>query len=806
MAEQNVIEIVIKAVDQMSADLKKVQDTMGKMQGGVASLGAESKQTGQSLNALNTVFTGMGAVMTPIIGSSNQLTGAVSRLGQAFMLLKQGAPALAFIGIGAAALALAKNFTDMGVEFGKMSRITGFSIGTLSALKDVAEANDSSLQNITSSLRFFNRNLSEATRGSLEARGVFLDMGLSLKEISEGMKDPEKLFERVANAIVGMSSAADQNRFTMRLFGRNASDIIPILQDVATKGLEKVRKESEAMGTVWDDKMVAAAKRVNAQISLLKKSFEAMTIYLGEKSLPVLNAVLKTMLELAGVNPPIPITEGPGAGGGRIWIPGTGGRKSPPRQALTLEQQLSLLKGYEEGLELAGGKITKLPEFDDAQRRALAVFTRGLVGQQRMSAAAGEATKMGLAGEIFTGGITLDMAIEEFVRKFNETAQTKITPARFAKYREAIINALSTKIILAEEAKALAARTIALTTGVAEGEDLGILPVGGEETGRISVKRRVFEGQSAVAGIQSQGMRAVLQSRLDMARAMEEPYSKILELARKIDEFDKSNLEVTISRKEEEIDLARVEAERGLKKSEELDKLDAELESLKQRREIIAQAEQTTKKQIQDQAESMADTLAGDFTDKFLSIMEGKATTMGEVFRGIGKTIVTQLLQGAIAQMLVSPLLDMLSQMTGQERKQAGRGGLGGMLLGGFKSIFSLFGLGGGVPIISGGEYGKGGILPGNFMPIGALRKFAAGGMASGPTLGMIGEEGPEIVARMKPARPGDMGGGDIKQNIYLVDSRPPRLGPQDVVLYIAADMRAGGKTADAVQNVLKRT
>lgn len=99
----------------------------------------------------------------------------------------------------------------------------------------------------------------------------------------------------------------------------------------------------------------------------------------------------------------------------------------------------------------------------------------------------------------------------------------------------------------------------------------------------------------------------------------------------------------------------------------------------------------------------------------------------------------------------------------------------------------------------------RGGYLPGNFVPVGALRKFAAGGMAGGPTLGVIGEEGPEIVARMKPARPGDTGGGNIEQRIFLVDQRPPRIGPRDVVLYVAADMRAGGRAADAVLNVIKR-
>ena len=90
-------------------------------------------------------------------------------------------------------------------------------------------------------------------------------------------------------------------------------------------------------------------------------------------------------------------------------------------------------------------------------------------------------------------------------------------------------------------------------------------------------------------------------------------------------------------------------------------------------------------------------------------------------------------------------------------------------------------------------------------MPPGALQKFQRGGVVRGPTMGVIGEEGPEIVARMKPMRLGDEGGGDLRQNIYLVDRRPPRLERNDVLLIIEDDMHRGGKTAKGVENVVRR-
>jgi len=45
----------------------------------------------------------------------------------------------------------------------------------------------------------------------------------------------------------------------------------------------------------------------------------------------------------------------------------------------------------------------------------------------------------------------------------------------------------------------------------------------------------------------------------------------------------------------------------------------------------------------------------------------------------------------------------------------------------------------------------------------------------------------------------------DIQQQIFLVDQRPPRLGPRDVVLLVADDMERGGKTAKSLSNVIRR-
>ena len=140
------------------------------------------------------------------------------------------------------------------------------------------------------------------------------------------------------------------------------------------------------------------------------------------------------------------------------------------------------------------------------------------------------------------------------------------------------------------------------------------------------------------------------------------------------------------------------------------------------------------------------------------------------------------------------------------------RGGTAGVLLGGAQSLLSLFGLfGGGFPSLgpferTGGEFdfnwlfsGKGGYLPGNFVPVAALRKFQKGGVANRPTIGVIGEEGDEIVARMKPARPQDSEARGVSVIIQGdIVPRERNMRREDVIMIVADDMERGGATAKA--------
>lgn len=282
-------------------------------------------------------------------------------------------------------------------------------------------------------------------------------------------------------------------------------------------------------------------------------------------------------------------------------------------------------------------------------------------------------------------------------------------------------------------------------------------------------------------------------------------------------------------------------------------------EEMVQISEVMRNVETNLNRESLAMATSMADSFSRTFTDRLVMFISGDGQiTIQQLAADIGKTLVTTLIQAIIKEMLISPLQKIIAQWVNGGSGQAsdfslfgaisdtgrtaslfgGSGGTGG-IGGAFSAGSSLFGLLGKLPIGPGGMaigewaslsstlaqmesglaagagagfssiwssilslfgFAHGGMV----VPPGALQKFQHGGVVRGPTMGVIGEEGPEIVARMKPMRPGDEG-GDLHQNIYLVDQRPPRLGRNDVLLIIDDDMRRGGKTAKGVENVVRR-
>jgi len=145
---------------------------------------------------------------------------------------------------------------------------------------------------------------------------------------------------------------------------------------------------------------------------------------------------------------------------------------------------------------------------------------------------------------------------------------------------------------------------------------------------------------------------------------------------------------------------------------------------------------------------NMIDRMKNYFADTFVAIMKGEIEDLDDLWRSFIVDIVT-MWQEALAKMLVYRLATWLAPQ-----------GFGAF-------IGQLFGI----------TAAKGGILPGNFIP---LKQFAYGGIVEKPTLGLIGEGKPEAVVPLPNGKaiPVEIIGQEkmASQPIQIVNVLDPKL------------------------------
>lgn len=301
MAEStNKIEVLITAVDDLSRNmgpiqgaLAKLQQQSGKTSEGFAAVTTSSAETGKVLNNVSQVATTLGVNLGPL---TRQLSlGAI-----AFQSLKAAAPITALVAVATGMAAATKAAMDLGAEFYRLSKVTGLSTEALSAFRVAAEDNDSTIQEFAGSLRFFQRNLSQAAHSAGEARYLFMDMGL--QTLLKDTQDVEGAIIGFAKRFATIKDASQQNEIAMRFFGRGGREVIQVLQDIGTKGIDPFRQKAEQLGILIRSDEALAANQLKNDLNDIKLGIEGVVTAIGKRLIPGIAEMARAWGEFSRAN------------------------------------------------------------------------------------------------------------------------------------------------------------------------------------------------------------------------------------------------------------------------------------------------------------------------------------------------------------------------------------------------------------------------------------------------------------------------------------------------------------------------
>lgn len=228
------------------------------------------------------------------------LTGSAKNIDQAFttlgtrMAVVGGAMVVSILGI--------TQKTAVAEErMGDLAKSVGIGIEKFSSLRLTAELGMISLEEMGASLGILSRNMADAVQGSLEAQDKFGQLGISVKDLTDGkggLKDTDQVLLIIADRFKEMPDGPAKVAAAMDLMGRSGKTMIPVLNDGSGAIKEQMERTRELGGVMTRDGIRSAEDYVKAQKEM-KISMEATTRSLGEALMPLITDFMKKATDIA---------------------------------------------------------------------------------------------------------------------------------------------------------------------------------------------------------------------------------------------------------------------------------------------------------------------------------------------------------------------------------------------------------------------------------------------------------------------------------------------------------------------------
>lgn len=206
------------------------------------------------------------------LGVSDKLSAGLRRAQKRLEAFGQGlrSAGTRLAGIGAAAvtalLGSVKVFSSMGDALDKMSLRTGVSAEALSELGFAAEQSGADLETLENGLKFMQRSLVDAAKGSATAQQALSLLGLSVEDLA-GLS-PDQQFKALADRLAQVTDPALRTALAMEIFGRAGTKLLPLLSSGAA-GIEELQAQARSLGLTVSTQTARDAAELNDTLNIL---------------------------------------------------------------------------------------------------------------------------------------------------------------------------------------------------------------------------------------------------------------------------------------------------------------------------------------------------------------------------------------------------------------------------------------------------------------------------------------------------------------------------------------------------------
>lgn len=287
-------EMDAAGVDKNSEQYKRLQREIAITEGNLKKMNGELKETqakGSKLGSLGSAF--------------SQLGGKITAAGKALAPFSAAATAVlgALTGIGVKAASTADDILTL-------SKQTGISTDELQLYAAAADLVDVSLETMAKSHQTLKKNMYSAQQGGTD---YFRELGISVTDANGELRDSNEVFNETIKALGEMENETERDAVAMKIFGKSASELNPLIED-AGETYEKVSQMLSEHGlSPLSEEELQRANDFKDSLDTIKMVFQQLIQIVGAKIAGVLQPIIEKLVDkvtqfaewLANVDPQI---------------------------------------------------------------------------------------------------------------------------------------------------------------------------------------------------------------------------------------------------------------------------------------------------------------------------------------------------------------------------------------------------------------------------------------------------------------------------------------------------------------------
>jgi len=191
--------------------------------------------------------------------------------------------------VGGSILAVGKSTADYAGDMYDMARGAGIGVEAFQKLAYAGRMSGVETEKLSASLVKFDRMVAEATSGNKTYMQTFEDLGIKIKDSAGNLRQPNEIFEDVADIFHNTEDGIGKTALAVELFGKSGADLIPMLND-GKAGLKAFYAEAERLGLALSNEMIAKGDAFSDQLENIGEQVKGVKLQLGAALIPALSA------------------------------------------------------------------------------------------------------------------------------------------------------------------------------------------------------------------------------------------------------------------------------------------------------------------------------------------------------------------------------------------------------------------------------------------------------------------------------------------------------------------------------------